>query len=107
MILLVLLERGGCETQGQDEENNPGYLEPQLVGGARKGSAGGADPAHHRAKGTAASGLLSGYPRYYPQLSQRRNLAHGLDFNSPQAYNGAAPGNGGDEAANRCGANGI
>jgi len=92
MIFFVFLEGGGCKTQGQDEENNPGYLEPQLVCRTAKGSARGADPAHHRAEGTAASSLLPGHPGYHPQLSQSRNLAHGLDFNSPQAYNGAASG---------------
>ena len=67
------------------------------MGRTAKRSTSGADSADHRTEGTAASRLLSGHPRYHPQLSQSRNLVHGLDFNSPQAYNGATPGNGGDE----------
>jgi hypothetical protein len=97
MILPVLLDGGPCKTERQDEKNDPGHLEPQLVCGAPKGAARGSDPAHDRGECTAASSLLPGHPRYYPQLSQSRNLVHGLDFNSPQAYNGATLGNGGDE----------
>ena len=108
MILLVLLHGGTCKTEGQDEEDNPCHLQPQLVYGAAERSTRGANPAHDRGECTAASGLLPGHPRYHPQLSQSRNLGHGLDFNSLQAYNNAAPGKRRDgEPANRSRADGI
>ena len=46
----------------------------------------GASRGPHR---PAALGLLCGHPRHHPQLSCRRNLAHGLDFNSLRRYNDA------------------
>jgi hypothetical protein len=107
MILFVLLHSGGRKTDGQEKENNPGHLQPQLVCGASERSTRGADAAHDRGECTAPSGLLPGHPRYHPQLPQSRNLVHGLDFNSLRGYNGATLENGDDETANRCSADSI
>ena len=52
-----------------DEENQPGHLEPQLVGGAPEGSTRGADPAHDGTEGAAASRLLAGHASHHAQLS--------------------------------------
>jgi hypothetical protein len=71
------------------QENKPRNLQPQLMqhppkGASRRRNRAGGGP--HR---PAAFGLLRRHPRHHPYLLCRRNLAHGLDFNSLRRYNDA------------------
>ncbi len=89
MVFPILFCRGARETQSHNQEHNPCNLQPQLVQYAAEsppGSGGGLGGRAHR---PAALGQLRCHPRRHCYLSSSRNLAHGLDFNSLQRYNGA------------------
>ena len=88
-VLHRFADRGGATENRHGQKYRAGYFQPQLVGRAPERSGCGAGPAHHRIDGAAASGLLPGYPRDHSQLSNGRNLIHGLDFNSLRGYNDA------------------
>ncbi len=105
MIFFILFEGGTGKTEGHQEENQAHHLEPELVRRASERATGGAHTAHHRVERTASSGLLPGDPCYHAELSECRNLAHGLDFNSLRRYNDATPGDG--DPANRSAFGGI
>jgi hypothetical protein len=93
VIFPVFPERARHETEGHHQENNSSYFEPKLVGGARESSQSCANRALYRAERAAAAGSLAGIvpgnTRRYAQLLERRNFAHGLDFNSLGRYNDA------------------
>src|ERR1700733_666143 len=90
LIFRIFLRRGKPATRRHHQENQPRNLQPQLMQHPSKGprrrsrslSRGPHRPAPHN--------MLPCYPRRYPDLSCRRNLAHGLDFNSLRSYNGAS-----------------
>jgi hypothetical protein len=69
------------------QENKPGNLQPQLVQDASEGARRGRHGADQRAPEAAALSLLRRRTGHSAQVLKKRNLAHGLDFNSPWGYN--------------------
>ncbi len=69
------------------QENKPGNLQPQLMQDAYEGTGSGRHGADQRAPEAAALSLLRRRAPHGPELLHKRNLAHGLDFNSPWGYN--------------------
>ncbi len=92
MVFAVLLHCGTSKGEGHEKENESNDLEPQLVSGASERAGRGADPRYDRVEGAVAPGPAPGDLSYDPQLSEGRNFAHGLDFNSLWRYNDATRG---------------
>jgi hypothetical protein len=94
VIFPVFLHGGAGKAECHDEENDSDHFQPQLVGCARERSHDRASTCHQRAERAAAACLLPRNTRRRAQLLERRNFAHGLDFNSLWRYNDATSGDG-------------
>ena len=78
-------EERNCEKQGT------GDFKPQLVQRVTKRAKGRSCGALDGAKSAAPSGLLFRHLGHNAKFLQVRYLAHSLDFNSLQRYNGRTP----------------
>jgi hypothetical protein len=90
LVLRILFSRSESATRRHHQKNQPRNLKPQLMQHAPERPGGRRNCLRHGPCRPAALDLLPGHARHYPQLSCRRNLAHGLDFNSLRRYNGAS-----------------
>src|SRR5579864_5480187 len=83
-VLHVFTNEGDGAEGGDRQEQSASDLEPKLVRGVRERAQRGANGAQNGTEGAAAARLVARNPRGDPQLSQGRDFAHDLDFNSPE-----------------------